>query len=285
MARRTPRPGVTAYQAAPGPGADAPLADEGRIRPRAMVRHTGALVRRNLLQIRQNPESMTDALLMPIVLTVLFVFVFGGAVGGSRSQYTAFLVPGLMVILGMTIAMAVGTGVNDDFRTGVMDRFRTMPIARSSVLLAKIVVETGRMLVALAVLLLVAAVLGFDFTGRWPGIAAAVGLTAVFGTSLIWIFMLLGLTLRSAQAIQGLSVLVLTPLQFGSSIFVSPTTMPDWLQTFTRINPLTHMADAARGLTLGTGPVAGPVLWTLAWSLALTAVTAPLAIAKFRAKT
>ncbi|MFF8373571.1 ABC transporter permease [Streptomyces lydicus] len=249
-----------------------------------MARHTGALVRRNLLQIRQNPESMTDALLMPIVLTVLFVFVFGGAVGGSRDRYTAFLVPGLMVILGMTIAMAVGTGVNDDFRTGVMDRFRTMPIARSSVLLAKVVVETGRMLVALAVLLLVAAVLGFDFTGRWPGIAAAVGLTTVFGTSLIWIFMLLGLTLRSAQAIQGLSVLVLTPLQFGSSIFVSPTTMPDWLQAFTRINPLTHMADAARGLTLGTGPVAGPVLWTLAWSLSLTAITAPLAIAKFRAK-
>ncbi|MGP8300653.1 ABC transporter permease [Streptomyces inhibens] len=252
-----------------------------------MARHTGALVRRNLLQIRQNPESMTDALLMPIVLTVLFVFVFGGSIGagGDRAQYTAFLVPGLMVILGMTIAMAVGVGVNDDFRTGLMDRFRSMPIARSSVLMAKVVVETGRMLVAIAVLLIVAAVLGFDFSGRWPGLLAAIGLTAVFGTSLIWIFMLLGLTLRTAQAIQALSVLVLTPLQFGSSIFVPPSTMPDWLQAFTRINPLTHMADAARGLALGEGPVAGPVLWTLVWSLGLTAVTAPLAIAKFRAKT
>lgn len=278
---------MTSYQALTGPEPTAALRDEGRIGLRATARHTGALVRRNLLQIRQNPESMTDALLMPIVLPVLFVSVLGGAIGagGDRAQYTAFLVPGLMVILGMTVAMAVGLGVNDDFRTGVMDRFRTMPIARSSVLLAKVVVETGRMLVALTVLLIVAAVLGFDFTGRWPGIAAAIGLTTVFGTSLIWIFMLLGLTLRTAQAIQGLSVLVLTPLQFGSSIFVAPTTMPEWLQTFTRFNPLTHMADAARGLALGEGPVAGPVIWTLVWSLGLTAITAPLAIAKFRTKT
>lgn len=278
---------MTSYQAPARPEPSAPLVDEGRIGLRATTRHTGALVRRNLLQIRQNPSSMTDALLMPIVLTVLFVFVFGGVIGagGSRARYTAFLMPGLMVILGMTIAMAVGTGVNDDFRTGVMDRFRTMPIARSSVLLAKVVVETGRMLVAIAVLLIVAGVLGFDFGGRWPGVLAAIGLTAVFGTSLIWIFMLLGLTLRTAQAIQGLSVLVLTPLQFGSSIFVPTATMPDWLQAFTRLNPLTHMADAARGLALGEGPVAGPVTWTLVWSLGLTAVTAPLAVAKFRTKT
>ncbi|MGW1379279.1 ABC transporter permease [Streptomyces sp. NPDC002446] len=278
---------MTSYQAVPRPAPSAPLVDEGRIGLRATARHTGALVRRNLLQIRQNPSSMTDALLMPIVLMLLFVFGLGGVLGegGSRAQYTAFLTPGLMVILGMTIAMAVGLGVNDDFRTGVMDRFRTMPIARSSVLLAKVVVETGRMLVAIAVLLAVAAVLGFDFSGRWPGVLAAIGLTAVFGTSLIWTFMLLGLTLRTAQAIQGLSVVVLTPLQFGSSIFVAPATMPDWLQAFTRVNPLTHMADAARGLVLGEGPVAGPVTWTLVWSLGLTVVTAPVAVGRFRGRT
>ncbi|KUL36043.1 ABC transporter [Streptomyces sp. NRRL F-4489] len=270
----------------PRPAPPAPPGDEPRIPLRSHLRHIGALSRRSLLHIRQNPESMTDALLMPVVLTVLFVFVFGGAIGGgSRARYTAFLVPGLMVILGMTIAMAVGTGVNADFRTGLMDRFRAMPVARSSVLIAKVVVETARMLVALAVLLAVAALLGFDVAGHWAGLLAAIGLTTVFGTSLIWIFMLLGLTLRTTQAIQGLSVLVLTPLQFASSVFVPPATMPDWLQTVTRLNPLTHMADAARGLALGEGPVAGPVLWTLVWSAALTAVTAPIALAKFAAKT
>ncbi|MEU6326282.1 ABC transporter permease [Streptomyces sp. NPDC047049] len=278
---------MASAQTLPRSGPSAPVPDEGRITLRASARHTGALVRRNLLQIRQNPAAMTDALLMPVVLTVLFVFVLGGAVdpGGNRVRYTAFLVPGLMVILGMTIAMAVGVGVNDDFRTGVMDRFRTMPIGRSPVLVAKVVVETGRMLVAITVLLLVGALLGFDVAGHWPGLLAATALTAVFGTSLVWTFMLLGLTLRTAQAIQGLSVLVLTPLEFGSSIFVPPSTMPDWLYTFTRFNPLTHMADAARGLALGEGPVAGPVLWTLVWSVGLTALTAPVAVAKFRTKT
>ncbi|MGW7578855.1 ABC transporter permease [Streptomyces sp. NPDC054765] len=278
---------MTSSQTLPRSGPSAPLLDERRIGLRATLRHTGALARRNLLQIRANPTSMSDALLMPIVLTVLFVFVFGGTIGagGDRAQYTGFLVPGLMVILGMTIAMAVGVGVNDDFRTGVMDRFRSMPIARSSVLLAKVVVETGRMLVAITVLLIVGALLGFDLTGHWPGLLAAIGLTAFFGTSLVWSFMLLGLTLRTAQAIQGLSVLVLTPLEFGSSIFVPTSTMPDWLHTFTLFNPLTHMADAARGLALGEGPVAGPVLWTLVWSVGLTALTAPVAVAKFRAKT
>ncbi|MCZ1008898.1 ABC transporter permease [Streptomyces lydicus] len=278
---------MASAQTLPRSGPSAPVPDEGRITLRASARHTGALVRRNLLQLRQNPTAMTDALLMPVVLTVLFVFVLGGAVdpGGNRVRYTAFLVPGLMVILGMTIAMAVGVGVNDDFRTGVMDRFRAMPIGRSSVLVAKVVVETGRMLVAIAVLLVVGALLGFDVAGHWPGLLAATALTAVFGTSLVWTFMLLGLTLRTAQAIQGLSVLVLTPLEFGSSIFVPPSTMPDWLYTFTRFNPLTHMADAARGLALGEGPVAGPVLWTLVWSVGLTALTAPVAVAKFRTKT
>ncbi|MDT0455717.1 ABC transporter permease [Streptomyces sp. DSM 41527] len=278
---------MASAQTLPRSGPSAPVPDEGRITLRASARHTGALVRRNLLQIRQNPTAMTDALLMPVVLTVLFVFVLGGAVdpGGNRVRYTAFLVPGLMVILGMTIAMAVGVGVNDDFRTGVMDRFRTMPIGRSPVLVAKVVVETGRMLVAITVLLIVGALLGFDVAGHWPGLLAATALTAVFGTSLVWTFMLLGLTLRTAQAIQGLSVLVLTPLEFGSSIFVPPSTMPDWLYTFTRFNPLTHMADAARGLALGEGPVAGPVLWTLVWSVGLTALTAPVAVAKFRTKT
>ncbi|QHC20182.1 ABC transporter permease [Streptomyces sp. GS7] len=278
---------MTSYEAPPHPAPAALRRDEGRIAVRSHLRHTGALVRRNLLQIRQNPESMTDALLMPVVLTLLFVFVFGGVLGagGDRTRYLGFLVPGLMVILGMTIAMAVGTGVNDDFRTGLMDRFRTLPIARSSVLIAKVVVETGRMLVAIAVLLAVAALLGFDVAGRWPGLLAATGLTAVFGTSLVWTFMLLGLTLRSAQAVQGLSVVVLTPLQFGSSIFVSPATMPHWLESLTRLNPLTHMADAARGLALGEGPVAGPVTWTVLWSVGLTAVTAPIALAKFARKT
>jgi oleandomycin transport system permease protein len=268
----------------------APAADEGRIGLRANLRHIGALVRRNALQIKQDPESMMDALLMPIIFTLLFVYVFGGALGGSgggaaRDAYTELLVPGMMAMMGMNIAMAVGTGINEDFRKGVMDRFRSMPIARSSVLLAKVIVEVGRMLVAIAVLLVVGFCVGFDLNGHWAGLVAAVGLTALFGASLVWIFMLLGLTMKTAQAVQGVSFLVIMPLQFGSSVFVAPETMPGWLESFTHVNPLTQVADAARGLMLGTGDVASPAFWTIVWSVGLTAVTAPLAISRFRNKT
>jgi oleandomycin transport system permease protein len=283
----TVSPEASGHGPRPASGPVKPGSDEGRIGLRANLRHIGALVRRNALQIKQDPESMMDALLMPIIFTLLFVYVFGGAISGKadRDVYTAYLIPGMMAMMGMNIAMAVGTGINEDFRKGVMDRFRSMPIARSSVLVAKVVVEIGRMLIAIVVLLTVGFLVGYELQGSVVGMLAAIGLTTVFGASLVWIFMLLGLTMRTAQAVQGVSFLVLMPLQFGSSVFVPTGTMPGWLEAFTGVNPLTHVADVSRALMGGTGEVAGPLLWTLVWSVGLTAVTAPLAINTFRRKT
>ncbi|KJY36181.1 ABC transporter permease, partial [Streptomyces katrae] len=228
---------TTTKPAAPRTAAAAP-AEDGRIGLRGNLRHIGALVRRNALQIKQDPESMFDAVFMPIIFTLLFVFVFGGAISGkgNQEQYVNYVVPGLMAMMGMNIAMGVGTGVNDDFKKGVMDRFRSMPIARSSVLIAKIVVELGRMMVAIAILLAVGFMLGLSVHSV-VDLLLAIGLSAVFGASLMWIFILLGLTMKTAQAVQGMAMLVLMPLQFGSSIFAKPTTMPGWLQAFTDYNP------------------------------------------------
>ncbi|MEV8402008.1 ABC transporter permease [Streptomyces niveus] len=261
-------------------------ADEGRIGVRANLRHIGALARRNALQIKQDPESMFDVLLMPIVFTLLFVFVFGGAVAGkgNQSEYVSYLVPGLMAMMGLNVSMAVGSGINEDFQKGVMDRFRTMPIARSSVLIAKIVVEIGRMMIAFAILLIVGFILGLSIETSALEVLAAIGLSLLFGASLMWIFILIGLSVKTAQAVQGVGIVVLMPLQFGSSIFTPPTTMPGWLQTFTDYNPLSNLADAARGLFIG-GPVAHDLLMTLAWSAVITLATAPVAVAKFRKKT
>ncbi|MDI5968222.1 ABC transporter permease [Streptomyces sp. SL13] len=258
---------------------------EGRIGLRANLRHISALVRRNALQIKQDPESMFDALLMPIIFTLLFVYVFGGAISGKGHQaaYVNYVVPGLMAMMGMNIAQAVGTGINDDFKKGVMDRFRTMPIARSSVLIAKIVVEIGRMLVATAILLGMGFALGMTVHTDVLHLLAAVVLSLVFGASLMWIFILLGLTMKTAQSVQGVAMLVLMPLQFGSSIFAPTTTMPGWLQSFTDVNPLSNLADASRALVNG-GAVAHSVWMTLAWAIGITAVTAPLAVMRFRKK-
>jgi oleandomycin transport system permease protein len=261
------------------------LPGEGRIGLRANLRHIGALVRRNALQIKQDPESMMDALLMPIVFTLLFVYVFGGAVAGSQNAYINYVIPGLMAMGGMNIAMSVGTGVNDDFNKGVMDRFRTMPIARSSVLIAKLVVEVGRMLVSTVILLAMGFLLGYDLATGPLELLAAVGLALLFGSSLTWIFMLLGLTMKTPQSVQGVGFMVMMPLQFGSSIFANPQTMPGWLQTFTDYNPLSKLADAARGLMSGHGAVGHPVTVVVLWALGITVVMAPLAVAKFRSRT
>ncbi|MER0246642.1 ABC transporter permease [Streptomyces sp. HSW2009] len=262
--------------------------DDVRIGLRGNLRHIGALARRNAMQIKQDPGSMSDALLMPIIFTLLFVYVFGGAVGGSlggnREAYINYVIPGLMAMGGLNIAMSVGTGVNDDFSKGVMDRFRTMPIARSSVLIAKLIVEGGRMLVSTVILLTVAFLIGFDLETGPLKLLAAMGLSLLFGTSLTWIFMLLGLTMKTPQAVQGFGFLILMPLQFGSSVFAPTMTMPGWLQAFTDYNPLSNLADAARALMIGHGDVADPVLATLAWCVGITAVTAPLAVRKFRTK-
>ncbi|MFF0426748.1 ABC transporter permease [Streptomyces sp. NPDC004520] len=269
----------------PAASRTAPAA-EGRIGLRANLRHIGALARRNALQIKQDPESMFDAVLMPIIFILLFVYVFGGAIAGKGNNdvYVNYVTPGLMAMMGMNIAMGVGTGINDDFKKGVMDRFRTMPIARSSVLIAKIVVEVGRMLIATAILLGMGFLLGLTIHTSVLHLFAAIGLSMVFGAALMWIFILLGLTMKTAQAVQGVAMLVLMPLQFGSSIFAPPTTMPGWLQTFTDYNPLSNLADAARHLING-GPVAHSVWMTLGWSVVITVITAPLAVAKFRKKT
>ncbi|RSS67495.1 ABC transporter permease [Streptomyces sp. WAC06614] len=285
MSTVTTTPTRTPSGAATG-GRPAPAA-EGRIPLRSHLRHIGALARRNALQIKADPESMFDAVLMPIIFVLLFVFVFGGAMfgAGNQDQYVNYLVPGLMAMMGMNIAMAVGTGVNDDFKKGVMDRFRSMPIARSSVLIAKIVVEIGRMLVATTILLVMGFVLGLTLHGSVFQLLAAVALSMVFGASLMWIFILLGLTMKTAQAVQGVAMLVLMPLQFGSSIFAPTTSMPGWLQAFTDVNPLSNLADAARHLINNEGAIAQPVLITLAWAVGITVITAPLAVRKFRNKT
>ncbi|MER5950691.1 ABC transporter permease [Streptomyces sp. NPDC001904] len=253
---------------------------------RGHLRHTGALIRRNLLWIKQDPESMFDAILMPVIFTLLFVYVFGGsigsAMGGGQDAYVQYVIPGMVAMMSMNIAQGVGTGFNEDFQKGIMDRFRSLPIGRGSVLMAKVVVEMLRLLCATTVLMIVALLVGFDIT-NWAGLFGAIGLTALFGSSLMWIFLVLGVTMKSAQAVQAMGFLVMMPLQFGSSIFAPTQSMPGWLQSFTNWNPISALADTCRALMTG-GPVAHDLWVTLAWTALLTAVMAPVAIRKFTTK-
>lgn len=257
---------------------------DARIGLTGSLRHIGALTRRNLMRIKADPESMFDAVLAPIVFTLLFVYVFGGAISGSQQDYKQYMIPGLLGTTGLNLAMAVGTGLNTDFQTGVMDRFRTLPIGRSSVLLGKLAAEACRSLLSFTILIGFALILGLQIRTGPLQVLAAVGLSMVFGMSMVWISMLLGLVMRSAQAVQGVTMLVIMPLQFGSSIFAPTRTMPGWLQSFAKDNPLSNLADASRSLING-GPLVHSVTMVLLWSVGITAVTAPLAVARFRKKT
>ncbi|OKI27657.1 ABC transporter permease [Streptomyces sp. CB03911] len=269
---------------APAPARQAAAGSEQRIGLRSTVRHIGALTRRNLMRIKADPESMFDAVLMPIIFTVLFVYVFGGAISGNQDAYKQYMIPGLLGQTGITLAMAVGTGLNSDFQTGVMDRFRTLPIGRSAVLVSKIVAETCRALLSFTILIVFALILGFEVKTGPLELLAAVGLSLLFGMSMVWISMLLGMALRSAQAVQGVAMLVIMPLQFGSSIFAPTDSMPGWLQSFTDYNPLSALADACRNLLNG-GPLTHSVLIVVGWSVGVTAIFAPLAVARFRKRT
>ncbi|MGW3460276.1 ABC transporter permease [Streptomyces olivaceoviridis] len=250
----------------------------------AHLRHTSTLLRRNLLLMKADPFSVLDSVLMPAVFTVLFVYVFGGAIAGSRHQYMQYMVPGLLGIMSLMLATSVSTGMNTDFHTGLMDRFRALPISPLSVLAAKLLAETIRSVLSLSILINFAMLQGMRVpAGPWK-LMAVDGLIITFGASMVWVAMLVGMTMRSAQAAQAVTGLVSAPLQFGSSIFAPVSTMPDWLVSFTRVNPLSALADACRAL-INDKPAGNAVLVVLAWSFCLTAVCAPLAIAQFRKRT
>src|SRR5829696_3271336 len=245
-----------------------PGAGGGRIGPAAALRHWLLVGRRDLLQVRSNPQLLIFVLVQPILFVLLFVYVFGGAISGSSRQYVQYVIPGIIVQTVVFATAMTGIGLNEDLAKGIIDRFRSLPIARSAVL-------AGR-----TVILGVGMALGFQITTSPP---AALGFLLIigFGMALSWVAALNGLSVRNPETAQSAGFIWMFPLIFASSVFAPPETMPGWLQPFVEVNPITVATDALRGLLLG-GPVLSPVLQTLAWTAALTAVFAPLAIRQFR---
>lgn len=242
------------------------------------VRHAIALARRSLIKTWRTPEALIDVTLQPIIFLAMFVYIFGGAIGGgSRHDYLQFLLPGL---LGQTIALtgiALGVNLNQDIEKGVFDRFRSLPIARSAPLVGSVLSDIVRYLILFTIILGVGTLMGFRIETSWTAVGAALGLSMAFALCFCWISVFFGMLMRTPGAVQGVMFLVVLPLSFASSTFVSPATMPGWLQAFVNVNPITHLVDAVRGLMLG-GPVQTHVLWTLAWMAILLAVFFPLAL-------
>jgi oleandomycin transport system permease protein len=246
------------------------------------VRHALVLARRSLVKMRRTPEALIDVTLQPVIFLGMFTYIFGGAIaGGSQHAYLQFLLPGLF---GQTIAMAsvaLGQNLNADIEKGVFDRFRSLPIARSAPLVGGVLADVVRYLVLFVVMMGTGLLLGFDVTGGWLATLAALGLSMGFALCFGWVSVFVGMLARTPGAVQGVMFLLVLPLSFGSNTFVATSTMPGWLQAFVKVNPISHLVGAVRGLMVG-GPVAQDLMWTLVWMAGLLAVFFPLALRAYR---
>jgi len=244
--------------------------------------HSLTLAWRNVIQLKHSPEKLLDVVLMPIVFLALFLFVFGGAVSGSTHAYLELLLPGLVAQMAVFATMGLGTALCEDIHKGVFDRFRSLPIARSAPLVGAVLGDTARFCVVMVVLTGFGSLLGFRFhTGVLP-VLAAFALAYVFYLAVCWISVLIGLVAPSPETVQGIAFIFIMPLVFGSSILMPSTaTMPGWLQAWVKVNPVTSLADAVRGLTVG-GPVGSHAMYALAWAAGIVVVAFPLAMRMYR---
>lgn len=238
---------------------------------------------RAILKLIRIPEHMADVIAIPIIFTLLFTYLFGGALAGSTGEYLQFLLPGTLAMTVLLVTINAGMGLNTDVTSGVFDRFRTTPIWRPAPIVGALVGDIGRYLLASTIVIALGLVLGYRPAGGAGGVLLAVALVLLFALSLSWVWTMLGLIARSPSAIMSVSTTVLFPLTLASNIFVQPRTMPGWLQTLIDINPVTHLVTAVRGLMAGT-VTSGELTWVLLACLALTAIFAPLTIHLYRTR-
>jgi len=236
---------------------------------------------RALLKARHEPELVADSVAIPVLFTLLFTYLFGGALSGSPQEYLRFLLPGTLVMTVLLITVSAGLSLNNDRNQGALDRFRSMPVWQPAVVVGGLIGDVARYLFATSLVLGLGLLMGYRPSGGAGGILLAVALILIFGFSVSWIWTSLGLVLRSAQAVSILSFAVQVPLTFASNVFVSPATLPGWLRAFVDANPVSHLVTAERALMNGTA-TAGQVGWVLLASAALVAVFGPLTMLLYR---
>ena len=254
--------------------------DERPARPSAVATSL-TFAWRALLKIKHVPEQLFDVLVSPVIFTLMFTYLFGGAIAGSTDAYIQFLLPGILVQTIIIVTVYTGYTLNTDITKGVFDRFRSLPIWRPAPIVGALLGDTVRYTIASIMCIGLGLIIGFRPDGGVLGVVAGVALLLVFAFALSWIFTILGLLLRTPNAVMGVSMMVLMPLTFASNIFVDPSTMPSGLQAFVDINPVSHLVTAVRGLMAGTAGW-GDVTTVLISAVVMTAVFAPITMYLYR---
>ncbi|MDW8809175.1 ABC transporter permease [Streptomyces scabiei] len=238
---------------------------------------------RAMLKIKHVPEQLFDVTAFPIMMVLMYTYLFGGALAGSPEEYIQFLLPGILVMSVVMITMYTGVSVNTDIEKGVFDRFRSLPIWRPSTMVGYLLGDALRYAIASVVMLTVGMILGYRPDGGVLGVVAGVALLIVFSFAFSWIWTMFGLLLRTEKSVMGVSMMVIFPLTFLSNVFVDPSTMPGWLQAFVNNSPVTHLASAVRELMAGEWPTA-EIAWTLGWSALFVLVFGPITMRLYNRK-
>ena len=230
---------------------------------------------RGMLKVKHVPEQLLDVTITPVMFVLMFTYLFGGAIAGSTGDYLDYILPGILVMSVLFTTVYSGIALNTDLTRGVVDRFRSLPIARPAPLVGALLGDSVRYLVAGTVIVVLGLALGYRPDAGMSGVVAALALVIVFAFGLSWVFTTLGLLMRSPNAVMNAGFMAIFPLTFLSNVFVDPETLPSALEAFVNVNPISILATASRGLMEGTADVADIAI-VLGTAAALTAVFAPL---------
>jgi ABC-2 type transport system permease protein len=253
------------------------LSLKGRPRPSSAVSAVLTLAWRAMLKIKHVPFQLFDVTVTPIMFTLLFTYIFGGALAGSPREYIQYLLPGILVQTIVFITVYTGVGLNTDIQKGLYDRFRSLPMWQPAPIMGALLGDVFRYSLAGLIIMVVGFIIGFRPGAGFMGLLLTLLLVLVFSFALSWLWIIVGMLMKTPESVMTMSFVFLMPLTFASDIFVQLSTMPRWLQAVVGRNPVTHLAAAARGLMHGQ-PVGSSVWWVLGWSVAITAIAAPIAI-------
>ena len=252
-----------------------------------------AVTRRNLRHWTRQPQLLVFSTIQPVMFVLLFRYVFGGSISGSLPNgldYVVFLLPGIFVQSVAFGATQAAVGLAEDLQGGIIDRFRSLPMARSAVLLGRTLSDLVRNTFVVLLMTAVGYLVGFRFQAGFVNAMGAIAIVVLFGFALSWVFSWVGLAVKGSESAQAASFVTIFPLTFASSAFVPIQTMPGWLQAFANNTPITAVVNAARGLVIGGdtaeiligSSVTEAVLKALAWIVGIVAVAAPLAVRQYR---
>jgi ABC-2 type transport system permease protein/oleandomycin transport system permease protein len=265
-------------QTAPAGPAAIPL--RRRVSPIEGLRHTLTLTWRILVQIKHNPMELMDFSVQPIMFVLLFTYVFGTQMAGSPEAYLQYMLAGIMVQNALFATLNTGMGLNTDITKGVFDRLRSLPIAQSAPLASRILSDSAKQAWSIVLILTIGMLIGFQPTSAL-GVLEAFALVLVFTMAFAWVAVLIGMVVDEPEKVMIFGFTTVFPLSFTSTAFVRIDTLPGWLQAWAKVNPVSNLADATRGMLAG-GPIASPTIKSLLWAAAIIAVAAPLAVRTLR---